>query len=89
MFKKIWAKRPHRCGVCDVHLPWFDVKLCAHLVGKGSHPNMRLEEDNIELLCFPHHYMLDHETHKAKSDERFDYIFKKIDELKIISNDKT
>ncbi len=82
LFKNIWDERHHVCGVCGERLPWFDVKLCAHVLSKGAHPAMRLDKENIELLCFPHHHELDHHTHRASEDKRFDYIFKKQEELK-------
>jgi len=89
LFKSIWQERPHKCEVCDKKLDWFNVTYFMHLLSKGSHPNMRLEKDNIAIGCYNCHFTLDHETHKAKADPRYEEIFNKIEELRTISNGKT
>lgn len=82
VMREIWDERPHKCGVCGDKLPWFSVRLMAHVLSKGAHPAMRLDKDNIELLCYPHHHEYDHNTYKAVRDERFGYLFNKQEELK-------
>lgn len=81
-FELLWEERKHRCGVCDKRLHWFNVTYFAHIIGKGAEPKLRLEKDNIEILCYDCHQTFDHATHKAKEDERFDFLFKKKELLK-------
>ena len=82
VFFEIWAERPHKCVICDAVLPMFTVRYFAHILGKGAYPSLRLNKENIEIMCFPHHYMYDHETNRAIDDPRFDKIFIKKDKLK-------
>ena len=88
LFKEIWSERPHKCVVCDAVLPVFTVRFFAHLLSKGSNPAMRLDKNNIEIMCFPHHYKLDHETNRAREDSKYDKIFEKIDKLKEYGKEK-
>ena len=57
MFLEIWKERPHRCEQCNKDLgespkPVF----FSHILTKGANPRLRLEKDNIELLCPEHHH---------------------------------
>jgi len=56
MFKEIWNERPHRCVECNKDLgnklqPIF----FSHILTKGRTPELRLNKNNIELLCAEHH----------------------------------
>lgn len=48
----IWKKRPHKCVNCDCYLGetpltyFFD-----HILEKSKYPELRHNEDNIQLLC--------------------------------------
>jgi hypothetical protein len=87
LFKEIWAERPHKCVICEANLPVFTVKFFAHVLSKGSHPEMRLDKENIEIMCFPHHYRYDAETYAATKDRRYDKIFAKKEDLKTKYNE--
>lgn len=88
-FWGIWDEREHKCGVCGERLHFFVISYFAHILSKGSHPALRLDKENIEILCFPHHWKFDHETNRAAEDERFDYLFKKKNKLKLKAHGKT
>ena len=56
LFLEIWLKRPHICENCLVNLG--DEPLTfhfSHIKGKGAYPELRLVEENIELLCLDCH----------------------------------
>lgn len=56
LFHRLWQERPHYCAHCGKHLEdpprsfYF-----SHVKGKGAHPELRLDPDNIQLLCFRCH----------------------------------
>ena len=80
-FWGLWKRRKHKCSVCGKILYEFNVSFFAHLLPKGRYPELRLVEDNVVVMCFECHYIFDHQTHKAKEDERFEKIFKMKKEL--------
>lgn len=58
LFLKIWNERPHYCVKCgkwlgDEPRPVF----FSHIKSKGAHPELRLDPDNIELLCSECHHI--------------------------------
>ena len=56
LFLSIWLKRVHICENCGKYLG--DEPLTfyfSHIKGKGAYPELRLVEDNIELLCLTCH----------------------------------
>lgn len=56
VFKSIWLERPHVCVKCGRVLEeppkagYF-----SHIKSKGSRPDLRLDKDNIELVCLACH----------------------------------
>lgn len=60
LFLKIWEERPHFCVMCGKwlgHEP--KTHYFSHIKAKSVHPELRLEESNIQLLCFDCHYKVD------------------------------
>jgi len=66
MFFKIWQERPHYCTNCKIHLG-VEARAFhfAHIKPKGLYPELRLDPENIRLLCYECHYALDFQS-KAK-----------------------
>lgn len=63
IFLEIWNERPHVCENCLEYLgSEAKAHFFAHLLSKKQHPELRLDKDNIVLLCFDCHYQLDHGT---------------------------
>lgn len=67
MFDDIWSKRPHRSFLSGKNIAWvegtdFYVNVFAHVLAKGKHPKVRLEEENIVLLTPQEHELLDKGT---------------------------
>jgi len=63
LFLYIWNNREHVCVNCLGNLgdePL--VHFFSHIKPKGTYPELRLKESNIELLCFDCHYAKDHGT---------------------------
>ena len=63
LFYKIWQTRPHVCTNCKEYLgneakAWH----FAHIKPKGLYPELRLDPDNIRLLCYECHYALDFQS---------------------------
>ena len=84
MLIEIWAEREHISELSGQHLGddmsvWF----FAHILPKGTYPDMKLNKDNIMLLTPEEHYRVDHETHLAKLEPLYKPFFDKFDELKV------
>lgn len=52
-----------------------------HVIGKGSYPKFKLYHKNLVLATPEEHEVYDHETHKAKADPKYDWLFVLADEL--------
>lgn len=58
VFQEIWDERKeHRCSHCyawlgNVARSW----MFSHIKPKSTHPELRLDKDNIELHCYECHY---------------------------------
>lgn len=60
LFKEIWEEREHICINCKVYLGEEPiVHFFSHRKGKGANPELRLDKDNIDLLCRDCHYARD------------------------------
>tara|TARA_R110000868_G_scaffold411642_1_gene706639 strand:- start:1958 stop:2218 length:261 start_codon:yes stop_codon:yes gene_type:complete len=71
VFYEIWNERQHICENCKIYLgddarTWF----FSHIKPKGKYPELRLEKNNIQLLCYDCHYAHDFKT-KEKYNARF------------------
>lgn len=52
LFLEIWSERPHICVKCKKNLG--DVPLAiyfSHIKSRGAYPELKMDKDNIELLC--------------------------------------
>lgn len=57
LFKEIWSEREHICCKCGrVLLEPMRVHYFSHIHSKGARPDLRLNKDNIELLCMECHH---------------------------------
>ena len=60
VFLEIWEEREHICTNCKEHLGSQPiVNYFAHIKPKSTHPELRLEKDNIQLMCMACHYAFD------------------------------
>mgnify|MGYP000186467805 CR=1 FL=1 len=60
LFLEIWNERPHKCVQCGKNLgedpqPIF----FSHIKSRGAHPELKMDKNNIELLCSACHKMRD------------------------------
>lgn len=56
LFLSIWLNRVHFCENCGKYLGEEPLIFhFSHIKGKGAYPELRLAEDNIELLCLECH----------------------------------
>ena len=83
VFLEIWDERDHVSELTGAALPnepsaWN----FAHILPKGTYPELRLNKDNILLLTDSEHYTIDHETHKAKVHPQLKRFFELQQELK-------
>ena len=81
MFLEIWKERKHICEnrrtqLGDTPKPY----MFSHIISKGRNPSLRLDPDNIELLCKPCHTL--HETGTIQQVKRMAHSQKKKDYLK-------
>lgn len=60
MFFDIWNERPHVCNNCGTHLG-HDARTFhfSHIKPKSTYPELRLDKNNIQLLCYDCHYAYD------------------------------
>ena len=79
LFQEIWLERPHFCSHCSDALP--EAELGAdnkpvvnpmffdHILTKKQSPELRLDRNNIRLLCFDCHFVRHNRT-KEEFDNR-------------------
>lgn len=66
MFLEIWEEREHFCAECGKHLGLLAAPIFfSHYLSKGSEPALRLDKDNIDLLCHEHHHQWDFGSKKG------------------------
>jgi len=51
VFEFIWEDRPHKCQVCGVAIHEARAANFAHILPKGSYPELKLDPRNIWLMC--------------------------------------
>ena len=51
LFERIWESRPHSCEVCGARIGEPTASNFSHLLPKGSYPEYKLDERNVELWC--------------------------------------
>ena len=51
IYAEIWDEREHRCVNCGIDIPYQVVHNFSHKHSKGERPDLKLDKDNIELLC--------------------------------------
>lgn len=52
LFEEIWKEREHVCVKCGKQLgEEFQAIFCSHVKSRGSHPELKMDKNNIELLC--------------------------------------
>ena len=51
LFEEIWNTREHRCESCGKEIWEAQAECFSHIKPKGLYPELRLDPDNIELLC--------------------------------------
>lgn len=72
LFLKIWSERPHYCINCKIYLGEDPVvNYFSHIKSKGANPELRLDPNNIELLCIECHHCYEFsgkEKFKARSN---------------------
>ena len=68
LFLEIWEESEHICTNCKIELGYEPrVHYFSHIKSKGAHPELRLDKDNIQLLCMDCHYAYD-----FQGKEKFD-----------------
>jgi 5-methylcytosine-specific restriction endonuclease McrA len=65
LFEEVWNERPHTCEKCGEKLLEFNVWYFHHIKSKGAHPELRLDKNNIMIICAKCHYQ-EHNVGKAK-----------------------
>ena len=82
LFKELWKVRKHKCGVCGVALPMFNVRYFSHCHTKQARPDLRLSPFNIDILCGECHTIWEGERHKVENDPKWKWLFEKFEALK-------
>jgi len=60
LFAEIWNERDHKCVECWRILYTPKAHNFAHIKSKWSRPDLKYDKENIEILCFVHHFKKDH-----------------------------
>lgn len=55
LFRRIAAERTHTCVRCGTPIRELSPSNFHHTKTKGSRPDLRLDPDNIEIVCTPCH----------------------------------
>lgn len=84
LFQEIWNERDHVSELSGKYLgdemnAWF----FAHILSKGSNPQLKFNKENIMLVTQEEHWQLDQNTHLAKQDPLYKPFFDKAEKLKI------
>lgn len=60
LFLEIWKERPHKCVHCGKNLGEEPKAIYfSHIKSRGAHPELKMDKNNIELLCAECHYEWD------------------------------
>jgi 5-methylcytosine-specific restriction endonuclease McrA len=79
-FLQIWEEREHKCQCCGTNLGDEPiVHFFSHLLPKSTHPELRLEKENIWLKCKDCHHEWEFGD---KKQEKFKKAIEKREELK-------
>lgn len=66
LFIELWKSRPHICENCYTKLGKEPrAHYFAHIKPKSTHPHLRLDPDNIRMLCYDCHYAYDFQGKEA------------------------
>lgn len=97
LFKMIWESRPHRCEVCGKEIKNFSHNIFSHILSKGSYGELRLDENNIWIMCYDFnnergwggcHLKWEHHTNDMKDDPMWMPVFELAEQLKQEANNK-
>jgi len=58
LFLAIWNERPHICEECDEPIRCFSVSLFHHKKPKSRYPELRLDKENVALICVSCHFKI-------------------------------
>lgn len=99
LFKQIWLAREHKCEVCGKEIKDFSHNIFSHVLSKGSHGELRLDENNILIMCHEfteengwygcHHRWDCEKSDEMKEDPMWIPIFKLAEALKQETNNKS
>lgn len=60
LFLEIWQERPHYCTQCNKYLGEEPQAIFfSHIKSRGAHPELKMDKDNIRLLCSSCHKLED------------------------------
>lgn len=60
LFLEIWGERPHICVKCGKKLGDEPLAIYfSHIKSRGAHPELKMDKNNIELLCSACHKLHD------------------------------
>lgn len=83
IFLEIWEEREHVSELTGAALTSEPLaQYFAHILPKGTYPELRLKKDNIILVTLDEHYQIDHQTHKAKEHPQLKRFFELQQQLK-------
>jgi hypothetical protein len=81
-FREVWHDgREHKSVISGKPL-FFDVSIFAHVLSRGSHPELKYDHRNVVLMTPEEHHTYDFMTHLARKDPRFNKVFELAEELK-------
>lgn len=86
VFEYVLERDEPKCYVCGEHITLIMAHNFAHVLPKGKYPAMRLNPDNIRLLCFKFgqgcHEAYDTKPHSELKGEGWEKLFALRDRLK-------
>lgn len=84
VFLEIWKERPHISEVSGLPLgDFFSSIYCSHILTKGAYGRMRRVKENIKLVTPEEHQEWEFgDREKLREDQKWEWVFKKEEELK-------
>ena len=79
LFLEIWKERPHKCVHCGKNLGEEPKAIYfSHLLGRAAYPNLKMDKENIVIMCDECHYDWDFGEGSFKKDPKIKLLLEKL-----------
>lgn len=81
--RQAWDDSDKKCAECGVDLIAFSPVYMSHHISKGAAPKLKYDKENIDVLCYDHHYQWefgDKKSMKIYDEDRIHHLRRKENE---------